>query len=128
MGNKKKAVVVVADDDLDYLMLAQFALESDFDVVVAGDGEQALELCRMLRPGVLLLDILMPKLNGINLVHALQADKETKDIPVILNTASLFNESCRKDMLAEPNVISFLDKACGIRETIEQVRLVADVA
>lgn len=81
-------VLLVADDDEDILMLVQLRLSrSGFEVVVARDGEEALRLVREHRPDLVVLDVMMPKVTGIDVVRALRADPETVDVPVILLTA-----------------------------------------
>ena len=57
-----------------------------FDVVQAADGQTALEAARSQTPDVILLDQIMPKLDGKQVLHALRADESTKDIPVFVLT------------------------------------------
>jgi DNA-binding response OmpR family regulator len=80
--------VVVADDDelLRDLLVAN--LEADgHDVLSAVDGVAALELVRITRPDLVLLDVTMPGADGISVLQALRADPETASLPIVMLTA-----------------------------------------
>jgi two-component system phosphate regulon response regulator PhoB len=81
-------VLLVADDDEDILTLVQLRLSrSGFEVIVARDGEEALRLVRERHPDLAVLDWMMPKSSGLEVLRAIRADSETAGIPVILLTA-----------------------------------------
>ncbi len=81
-------VLLVADDDEDILAMVQFRLaRSGFEVVVARDGEEALRLAREQHPDLAVLDWMMPKATGLEVLRALRAGAETAGIPVVLLTA-----------------------------------------
>ena len=85
---RSRPLVLVADDDRDILQLVSFRLErADYEVLQANDGEQALRLVKELRPDLAVLDLMMPKLNGYEVIREIRRDEETKAIPVILLTA-----------------------------------------
>jgi signal transduction histidine kinase len=87
------ATILVTDDSPDIVELLSFDLESQgHEVLRAYHGRQALELAAARRPDVILLDIMMPELSGIEVCHRLKADPELKAIPVILLTAKSLNE------------------------------------
>ena len=82
------AAILVADDDQDILELVAFRLErAGYEVLTAGDGEQALATAREHRPALAVLDVMMPKLTGYDVVKAMRAEEGTSRIPVILLTA-----------------------------------------
>ena len=81
-------LILVVDDVPDNVEILQLRLESqDYQVITAGDGEAALAIVRDQRPDLVLLDIQMPKLDGIETVKQLKADAALPFIPVILVTA-----------------------------------------
>ena len=81
-------VVLVADDDEDILTLVALRFRrSGLEVIVARDGEEALELIETRAPDVAVLDIAMPKLTGLEVVRRLRSSEATKDLPVVLLTA-----------------------------------------
>ncbi len=82
------ARILVVDDVPDNVEILQLRLESQgYKVVTAGDGEEALEKTRELLPDLVLLDIMMPKMDGIETVKQIKADFSLPFIPVILVTA-----------------------------------------
>jgi DNA-binding response OmpR family regulator len=84
------ALILVADDDEDIRNLVCFRLEQiGHRTLRAADGEEALQAARAHRPHLCVLDVRMPKLDGFEVLRALREDMETKDIPVIMLTASV---------------------------------------
>lgn len=80
-------LVLVAEDDPGVRMSLELVLDVEgFDVVSAADGEQALTLAIARLPDVILLDHFMPKLPGKEVLAALRARPDTKDIPVVVLT------------------------------------------
>jgi DNA-binding response OmpR family regulator len=85
---ERQPTVLVADDDRDVQNLVRFRLEREgVRVVTAADGEAALQLAREQRPDVCILDVMMPKLNGFEVLKELRDDEATAGIRVILLTA-----------------------------------------
>jgi DNA-binding response OmpR family regulator len=83
-----RPVVLVADDDDDIRDLVAFRLDrAGYEVLRAGDGEQALQLAKEHKPDLAVLDVMMPKLTGYDVTRELRANAETSRIPVILLTA-----------------------------------------
>jgi DNA-binding response OmpR family regulator len=81
-------VVLAADDDEDILALVTFRLErSGYVVLQARDGEEALELARERTPDLAVLDVMMPKIDGLELTRRLRAEEKTSRMPIILLTA-----------------------------------------
>ena len=81
-------LILVVDDTPENLEILQLRLESQgYVVCTAADGEEALLRTRKLRPDLILLDIMMPKLDGIAVVRQLKQDAELRSIPVVLVTA-----------------------------------------
>ena len=81
-------VVLVADDDSDILSLVALGLgRAGYDVVTASDGEAALALALELGPDLAVLDVMMPKLTGLEVTERLRAHGATRRLPVILLTA-----------------------------------------
>jgi DNA-binding response OmpR family regulator len=87
-GSDARRLVLVADDDPDILELVATGLErSGYAVLKASDGERALELARERHPDVAVLDVMMPRLTGLEVVRRLRGDEATAGIPVLLLTA-----------------------------------------
>ena len=77
--------ILLAEDDRFLRRAAETKLrQSGYDVRVAVDGDEALALARQQAPDLLLLDLLMPKRDGLAVLKALKADAGTRDIPVVI--------------------------------------------
>jgi DNA-binding response OmpR family regulator len=85
---RDRPLVLAADDDEDILGLVAFRLErAGYTVIVARDGEEALELAVKEQPDLAVLDVMMPKLDGFELTRRLRAEEATSRMPIILLTA-----------------------------------------
>ena len=84
-----ETTVLVVDDDENIRELTQLALETvnGWSVMTASGGIAALEMCRAHHPDAVLLDMMMPDMDGLTTFEHLQEDERTSDIPVILFTA-----------------------------------------
>lgn len=88
MNTSAGALVLVADDDEDIVRFVEVNLRLEgFEVRTASDGEQALHLSYDLIPDLVLLDVMMPRLDGFEVCQRLRADSRTKHITVIMLTA-----------------------------------------
>lgn len=88
MADSKKVLVV--DDEPDVLLLCRVNLEFEgYEVVEASDGQQAMEKVGEHRPDVILLDVMMPRMDGWQVLSALKADESLRDIPVVMLTAKV---------------------------------------
>ena len=83
-----EVTVLVIDDDPVILQLLQVNFELEgFRVLVASDGEEGLRKAREYHPDVIISDIMMPRVDGLELLNELKNDVETQDLPVILLSA-----------------------------------------
>ncbi|HEX9092638.1 MAG TPA: response regulator, partial [Coriobacteriia bacterium] len=82
------AVVLSIDDDPDIITLVANVLgAAGYEVVSAGDGPSGIRAAREHSPGLILLDIMMPGMNGYRVCDELQADQRTSEIPVVFLSA-----------------------------------------
>ena len=80
--------VLVADDKPEVVELVRVSLEGeDYQIIVAFDGEEALEKVSKEKPDLVLLDIIMPKMNGFEVLARLKKDPKLKEIPVVMLSA-----------------------------------------
>ncbi|HEY8793065.1 MAG TPA: response regulator [Gaiellaceae bacterium] len=80
--------MLIADDDEDILTLVALRFRrSGLEVILARDGEEALELIKTRAPDAAVLDIAMPKLTGLEVVRQIRESEATKTLPIVLLTA-----------------------------------------
>ncbi len=97
-------VLLVADDDEDILTLVQLRLaRSGFEVLVARDGEQALALALERQPDLAVLDWMMPKASGLDVLRRLRANEGTAAMPVVLLTARAAGTDIEEGLAAGAN-------------------------
>jgi two-component system, OmpR family, response regulator MtrA len=83
-----RSLVLIADDDEDILSLVKAVLErSGHEVVAASDGAEALASVRARKPDLVVLDIAMPEVDGLEVLRRLRADPTTSELPVVLLSA-----------------------------------------
>ena len=81
-----KKILIIEDEVTLNKSIAEFLAAENFEVVNALDGEVGLEMARKELPDLILLDIILPKKDGYEVLDELKKDEKTKDIPVILLT------------------------------------------
>lgn len=80
--------ILLVDDDLTLREMYEERMKAEgFSIIQATNGEEALKKARESKPDVILLDIMMPKVNGFDVLKELKSDPEMKNIPVIVLTA-----------------------------------------
>jgi len=119
-----KTKILICEDDKSLREMYQLRLSiNGYDVVEAKDGEEGLDLAIKEKPDLILLDIMMPKMSGMDVLDILKSTPETKDIPVILLTA-LNEESIRSKGLvygAEDYLVKASTMPGKVVEKIEEV-------
>lgn len=103
---------MVVDDDPNFVQMVSTIFGKEFDVLDAMDGSQALAIAVRERPAVILLDVMMPQLSGGDVIKRLLADPTTREIPVIMVTASNMPLADQVALKREPNVRDYVQKPC----------------
>ena len=112
--------VLVIDDEPDVLMLCRVNLQlAGHEVIEASNGKAGLELARDLEPDVVVLDVMLPKVDGLTVLADLAASEATRDIPVIMLTAKTQLEDRRKAWRA--GCTEYLTKPFSPIELVELV-------
>jgi DNA-binding response OmpR family regulator len=117
---EKKRVLVV-DDELDMLMVIKLRLEaSGYEVVTATDGLEGLNTARRVKPDLIVLDVMLPKMNGYKVSRFLKYDEEYKHIPIVMLTA-LAGEEDRSTGI-ETGANAYITKPFETQELVDTVR------
>ena len=82
--SEDRARILIVDDEPDLLTVLKFGLEADgFDVIQASDGEQGLALARQHVPDLIVLDLMLPRMDGYKVCRALKFDERYRRIPIV---------------------------------------------
>lgn len=120
-----KQTILIIEDDLPALTaLSDKLTREGFDILVAKDGEEGLMMAEKNHPDLILLDILMPKMDGLTLMKKLRAEaKWGKDVPVILLTNLSQNEEKIDKTIGEDKHLSYMVKTdWSMSDVVARVR------
>ncbi len=118
-----KGRILVVDDEIYIVHILDFSLGMEgYEVVTALDGEQALEKVAQQKPDLIVLDIMMPKLDGYETCKALKSKPETKDIPVILLSAKGRNVDQKTGF--EVGADDYLTKPFSPRKLVDRINAI----
>ncbi len=119
--------ILIIDDERDFIDLVSRRLKkNNFDVVQALDGEEGWQKAQVEKPDLIILDIMMPKLDGREVVGRLNADAALKNIPVIILTASVAPKTI-KGILAL-GIKYYLIKPFDPKELIKKINTILGIA
>ena len=109
-GRPADKLVLIVDDDESVRELIEFIVKKEgFRIEKAADGEEALQKARAVNPDLILLDLMLPKYGGFEILRELQAD-ETSGIPIVIITGRYTDRSTSDMIKQEPNVREFIEK------------------
>jgi PAS domain S-box-containing protein len=120
------ARVLLADDNADMREYLQRLLEPAYQVTAVTDGQAALEAARADAPDIVISDVMMPRLDGLQLVAALRADRRTAEVPVLLLSARAGQEAAIEGLAAGAD--DYLVKPFAAAELLARVRTTVELA
>ncbi|PKN39359.1 MAG: DNA-binding response regulator [Deltaproteobacteria bacterium HGW-Deltaproteobacteria-2] len=113
--------ILIVDDEKDIVDLISYNLEKErFSTVKAYDGETALKLVKTQKPDLIILDLMLPKMNGLDVCRAIRHNPETVGLPIIMLTAK--SEEVDKIIGLEVGADDYVTKPFSIKELIARVR------
>jgi CheY-like chemotaxis protein len=115
--DKKK--ILIADDETSIRLTVGRLLENDYVVLEAANGAEAVEIAKGQKPDLILMDLIMPKMDGYTACSQIKADEETKGIPVIILTA--VGHELNKKYATEMGAAGYLTKPFNIKELIKLI-------
>jgi len=118
---KIKKILVVDDEKSIHSYLQRKFSKLGYSVYIAEDGEEALSQAFSLLPDLVLLDIKIPKLNGIEVCKRLKSNDGTKDIPVLMLSAKAQSEEIEEGLNAGAD--KYLCKPIGFPDILKEVRI-----
>ncbi|MEA3369184.1 MAG: response regulator [Candidatus Ratteibacteria bacterium] len=115
--------ILVVDDELDVRRVLEFRLKNaGYDVIGASDGESCLSKAKEEAPGLIILDVMMPGINGFEVCKLLKESDKTKDIPVIMLTVLAGEADLSKGL--EKGASCFISKPFNIIDLLWEVKTI----
>ncbi len=104
-------LMLIVDDNVEFRnMVSDYFTDLGFTVEIADNGREGLAKARAIRPDIILLDVMMPDIGGIEVIRQLQAEDETRSIPVLVITGTFFDKNMSELFRQEPNCREFMSK------------------
>ena len=101
--------ILIVDDEPSIVMLLKARLEdSRYEVITGHDGQEALDKARQEKPDLIILDIMLPKIDGYKVASILKSDENTRDIPIVMLTARTLAQDIKAGM--ESGAVSYMQK------------------
>ncbi len=120
MENETKKKILIVDDEIDIVETLKFILEdAGYQCYCAFDGEEGLNLAREIMPDLMILDVMMPKINGYKISRLLKYDNKYKNIPIMMITARSQDED--KLIGEETGVNEYITKPFEIDYVVKKV-------
>lgn len=116
-------ILIVEDDPLMARMYQKTFTFEQYEVEVANDGQAGLEKAKTVNPNLILLDIMMPKMNGFEVLERLKSDPGTKNIPVVMLT-NLAGEQDAEKALSMGAVKYFIKSEYDPKQIVDMVKQV----
>jgi phosphate regulon transcriptional regulator PhoB len=115
--------ILIVDDEKDIVELLSYNLEKEgFSTVKAYDGETALNLVKTKKPELIILDLMLPKMNGLDVCRAIRHDPATANIPIIMLTAKA--DEVDKIIGLEIGADDYMTKPFSVKELVARVRTI----
>jgi CheY-like chemotaxis protein len=120
--NAKKLLILIVDDNKELTSLYRtFFSRAGFEVTVANDGTDCLNILKKMKPDIMLLDVEMPDMDGNEVMEFMQQDEELKKIPVVVLTGTVAPENSGMKI----HDVVYLSKLSDIEDVINYVKLEA---
>jgi len=115
-----KRKILIADDEPYIRLLVNSALNGDYSVLEASNGEEAINVTRTEQPDLVLMDILMPKLDGYTACYEIKRDEATKTIPVVMLTG--VGHELNKRLSREMGADGYVTKPFTLEYLLDKVK------
>src|SRR3989338_1469824 len=115
-----KKIVLLVDDDADLTKVLKFRIESEgYEFMSVEDGKELLDILKIKRPDVILLDIMLPNMDGYSALREMRKDEAYADIPVIILSAK--EKKKLGDLFALEKVAFFVEKPFDAKELMVKI-------
>ena len=116
----KKILIVDDDEEIRNLLRDFFVEKNGYEVILAVDGEEAAALLENVKPDIVLLDIMLPKISGVALIRFLRHEESTKDVPIIFMSGQFTSDEFRLDGI-EMGAADYVSKPLNLNDLNKKI-------
>ncbi len=120
MGKSKKKILAIDDSSTNIVLLNAVLMQEGYEVMTAFSAKEAYKLLEDESPDLILLDLLMPEISGIDFLERIKGDDVLRDIPVVIVSAVGTKENI--SLTQELGAVSFINKPVNIHELLTTIR------
>ena len=114
--------ILIIDDNAEFkTMISCYFTDQGYKVELADNGREGLSKAKICKPDIILLDVMMPDIGGIEVLKELQTSDETSAVPVIVITGTYFDSNMSELFRQEPNCKYFLSKTTELAEVEKKI-------
>ena len=114
-----KKTILVIDDEVSIRVLMKKLLGNEYNIMEASDGKEGVDMAYKLRPDLIMMDIMMPEMDGISAAGKIKSNKETKSIPLVM-ISGLGHQQSEK-LTEEHGIDAYINKPFSVQEIRELV-------
>jgi two-component system, cell cycle response regulator DivK len=122
----RNRILIVEDEPKNLKLMRDLLDRFSYETIEANDGEQGVALAKSSKPDLILMDVMMPKMDGLEATRLIKADYATKDIPIIALTS--FAMKGDRERTIEAGCDAYLAKPVDIAEVLKTVAYYIDVS
>lgn len=123
---QNKTILIIDDSSTNNLLFQSILEENGFDVIVSTTGKAGLAAMQKNKADLVLLDVMMPGLDGFDVLKKIKEDEKNQSVPVLMLTAKKDSESMKKAL--DLGATDYLIKPVGIKEIVEKIRKVLNIS
>lgn len=121
--DKKKILAV--DDDLDLLKMLKFRIEAEgYEFISAKDGKEMLEVLKIKKPDMVLLDIMLPNMDGYSALREMRKEEAYNNIPVIILSAK--EKQKIEDLFVLERISYYIEKPFEMKNLLQKIKILVD--
>ena len=117
-----KKIVLIVDDDVDIAKMLKVRIEAEgYEFISATEGKEMLEILKTKKPDIILLDIMLPNMDGYSTLREMRKNEKYTDIPVIILSAK--EKKKLGDLFALEKIAFFIEKPFDTKELLEKIKI-----
>jgi DNA-binding response OmpR family regulator len=121
MKMTKKKIMIVDDEENLVELVKAILMKENFDVMVSYSGKECLKKLKKIKPDLILMDVMMPEMSGIETTKIIRENPKTKDIKIVFLTVARFSE-VGINRLEKLNVLDYITKPFDVNDLVRRIK------